>query len=331
MLALLGYPLLIEPSLRLREQSWAWSGGYAVLALLLTACAVLSWKPAPAMLPAAGRRPRPTEDRPRAALSAVVDWRRRARWLALSFVPSSWMLGVTAFVTTDIAPMPFLWVIPLSLYLLSFILVFARRPLMPHEWMVRIFPFTMLLLAISLIFSMTWQTMMLHLAVFFVGSMVCHGDLVRDRPAVSHLTEYYFWISAGGVLGGVFNALIAPLLFTTLLEYPVTLILACLMRPTFYPTGAENSNRRLDLAVLALLAASIVGFRKVAEFMGSDFLIGLVLLAMPLLIGFYLFDRTRAFALGMAVLLVAQKIEPPFNADVLFYGRWFFGIDRVLD
>src|SRR5262249_48017650 len=135
---------------------------------------------------------------------------RRLHWILLAFVPSSLMLGATTYITTDIAAIPLLWVLPLGLYLLSFILVFSRLPAWVHKMMILLMPLMVLLLAFMLLSHMTpkqWQYILFHLAVLFVVAMVCHGELARDRPAPAHLTEFFLWMSVGGVLGGMFNAL----------------------------------------------------------------------------------------------------------------------------
>jgi hypothetical protein len=160
---------------------------------------------------------------------------RRLRWVALAFVPSSLMLGATTYMTTDIAAIPLLWVLPLGLYLLSFILVFARLPAAVHRLMVVLLPLLILLLVFLMLSELglpiAWK-ILVHLAVLFVAAMVCHGELARDRPPARHLTEFYLWLSVGGVLGGLFNALVAPVSFNGIVEYPLALVLACLLMPT---------------------------------------------------------------------------------------------------
>ena len=156
-------------------------------------------------------------------------------WVLLAFVPSSLMLGATTHIATDIASVPLLWVLPLALYLLTFIIVFARKPILPHSLMVAAMAFAVLLmpllsLGIPLRF---WMAVPAHLITFFIVAMVCHGEMARTRPDASHLTEFYFLMSLGGVLGGLFNSLVAPLAFSSVIEYPLMLVAACfLARPT---------------------------------------------------------------------------------------------------
>jgi hypothetical protein len=233
MVGLNGYLIVIEPWLTLAEQRLLWQIGYGLLVVLTAACAALLWRSAQSANPQA------VSDR--SALSPLTSHHsppttlRRLRWVALAFVPSSLMLGVTTYMTTDIAAIPLLWVIPLDLYLLSFILVFSRLPLGVHRVMVVALP----ILLLALIFLMLSDfplgivgRILVHLTVLFVVAMVCHGELARDRPSTHYLTEFFLWMSLGGVLGGLFNALVAPVIFNGLIEYPLALVLACLLTPT---------------------------------------------------------------------------------------------------
>ena len=174
--------------------------------------------------------------------------RQRLRWVMLAFVPSSLVLGVTTYITTDVAAVPLLWVIPLSLYLLSFVLVFARRQLVPRSLPARLLPGAAVLLALVYLSGATqpaWFLILFHLAFLFVASLVCHGQLADERPAARHLAEFYLWLAAGGALGGLFNALGAPLLFNTVVEYPLVVVLACYLRPAFRRTRGQLLGLRL--------------------------------------------------------------------------------------
>src|SRR4030042_2874709 len=164
-----------------------------------------------------------------------ISYRRLLRWVLFAFIPSSLMLGVTTYLTTDIAPFPLLWVVPLGLYLLTFILVFARRPVLPPQWLGRVLSMCSVVLLIAFIVGANhpaWGMTILNLLMFSVAAMIYHGALAKDRPAPRRLTEFYLCISIGGILGGLFNALIAPLLFQNVIEYPLVMLLACALRPT---------------------------------------------------------------------------------------------------
>jgi len=263
MVALLGYPFLVEPYLPLAGQAWWWAAGYAGLVGLTLACAlVLWWSPGRVALVTVGM---PGDDvgaaLAEAATPAEPTFGLRVRWLALAFAPSSLLLGVTTFISTDIASVPLLWVIPLALYLLTFVLVFARWTILPHRLMVWVQPFLVVLLAI-LFFRTTSSWMqwlvLLHLAAFFVTAMVCHGELARSRPAPAYLTEFYIWMSVGGVLGGLFNALIAPLTFREVWEYPLVVAVACMLRPAPRPAKRPVVARWLDILLPMLLLAAML-------------------------------------------------------------------------
>jgi len=253
LIALLSYPVLIEPHLGLALQSRAWTAGYLLLALCVALCLATLWAARRRLAAAHAAddafeiREEETPDEPRER----ITWARRIRWTALAFVPSALLLAVTQHISTDIAAAPFLWIVPLSLYLLSFILVFARRPILRHRWMLWLQVWVFALLAIYFTEHDDLVFLALHLAALFVTAMVCHGELVRRRPMPEHLTEFYLWISAGGLLGGVFCSLIAPLAFNSILEYPLVLTLACLLRPESGPRGPVR--RLLDLALPAIL------------------------------------------------------------------------------
>jgi hypothetical protein len=257
MIGLAAYPLVIEPRLTLVEQSWWWTGGYGLLMALVTGCAMLLWmarRSSGEAVPAAGDsdavlpadrsvelvKPRFDADDTAAPQAVLLDEAptplRRLRWLVLALVPSSLLLGVTTHISTDIASVPLLWAIPLALYLLSFVLVFAKHQLIPHRWMVGIQAVLLAVTAGTFFLSGVWSSQLLvfallHLAAFFATAMVCHGELAADRPASRYLTEFYLWMSLGGVVGGLLNALVAPLLFKSVMEYPLMLVAACLLRP----------------------------------------------------------------------------------------------------
>ena len=318
MAALLGYPLLLEPSLDLAEQSRAWTLGYALLALLVAACALVTWQ----------RQPQASAGPDHAARQHGVGWSTRLHWLALAAVPSALLLAVTAHITTDLAAVPLLWVIPLALYLSTFVLTFARRHWLKHDWMVRAQPFVVVPLA--LLFSRNlafWLALPLHLGGFFLTAIVCHGELARRRPATEHLTEFYLWLALGGMLGGMAAALLAPLLFDAVLEYPIALVAACLLRPA----GVRGPGRRsldlgLPIAVLALILLQVRWRQLGLPDLHVEVPLLLLVPAAMLLLG--MAERPRRFGLGMAAALVATLLGA--GADqVVARERSFFGVYTV--
>ena len=224
-LALLSYPVLLEPIFTLRTQNLIWTGGYGLLVVLIAGCGLLLLRapasPAVDTLAAHSDAPAPS--------SAL-----RARWILLAAVPSGLLIAVTAHISTDVAAAPLLWVLPLSLYLLTWVLVFQSRPLLPHKWMLLIQPLAIAGAIVLLAFGGEQNLLLTlggHQLCFFLIAMACHGELARTRPAAKYLTGFYVALSFGGMLGGLFAGLIAPYAFSWIAEYPILLVLAALCRP----------------------------------------------------------------------------------------------------
>ncbi|GGC28895.1 hypothetical protein GCM10011371_15550 [Novosphingobium marinum] len=220
---LLAYPLLAEPLLGLRAQSIAWSIGYVVLVLLVVLTARSRWNVGPA--PHAHEEDRHPEER--------IGWRRKGLWLALSAVPSGLMLSTTTHLTTDIFAMPLLWVIPLGLYLLSFVFAFADNRV--AAWSICLAAPSVVLLAGGLaMVSRTDGGLLLALAsvalLFFV-SVSLHTRLYDSRPHSARLTTFYLAMSAGGALGGAFTAIVAPVVFDWVWEHPLLVLAAAMLMP----------------------------------------------------------------------------------------------------
>jgi hypothetical protein len=348
LLALLSYPAIIEPALRLMDQSRGWAIGYGLLILLVIGCGVFLWRSLPMAEIAQGS---PSTAKAAKAEDDLTP-KRRLRWLLLAFVPSSLMLSVTTYISTDIAAVPLLWVIPLALYLLTFILVFASKPPLPHWLMVRALPFVLLPLVVILAAHLTETTLLLiflHLLAFFVVAMVCHGEIARDRPNPRHLTQFYLWISLGGVLGGVFNALLAPVIFSGVWEYPLTLVMAGLLlplskpadqpgrrpnpRPNRQPQAKDKRQRLLDwglpLALLLIIGGVLVVLKL--QDLPLDPILLLVIFGLPALICLSFIQRPLRFGLGIAAIVLVSAIYVGGGGRPLYNGRSFFGVYRVID
>ncbi len=260
-LALVSYPVVVEPFVRLGDQARLWSFGFYLLIALIAACGVLLW-----------RSPDKTPD---AATDTAGDlaptWKDAAFWVAQSAVPSGLLVAVTAHISTDVAAVPLLWVLPLALYLLTFVIVFARRPIIPHWLVVAVQPVFVIALVALLIFDLKtnidWidalvfdplKTIVgliaLHVAVFFVSALMCHGELARSRPRPRYLTAFYLWMSTGGVIGGIAAGLIAPHVFSWVAEYPILIALALLCRPG--PLLPQD--QRWHYLLLLALAAAVL-------------------------------------------------------------------------
>lgn len=357
--ALLGFPVLLEPALTLGQQSRAWASAYGALFLLFAACAVLALSRA--------RKPFGTvegkESSPAAAEPLSV--RRRLRWVLLAFVPSSLVLGVTTHVTTDIVAVPLLWIIPLALYLLSFVIVFARGFKLPRGFAGLVLSATAMLVTLVYLSGATrpaWFLILFHLAFLFAAALVCHGQLAADRPAAAHLAEFYLCLAAGGVLGGLFNAVVAPLVFHTVAEYPLVILLASYLRPAYRHTGGtllglrlgakrkdENAAvedeasggevegvaevRRwnvLDLLLplgTGLLAGALMLATRRFEMMGGDRVA--VTLGVPLFALIFFAPRPLRFALGLGAVMLATLLFAESGNRTLHASRNFYGTHRV--
>ena len=323
--ALIAYPIAIEPWLGLADQARIWSTGYAVFAALVLACAAV------ARHAAADADPRAAD--PHAGTDAAggaepMTWARRARWCALAFVPSSLMLGVTTSLTTDIAPVPLLWVAPLALYLFTFILAFGRGGERATALADRVLP--SLLLGLAAILLMRAQLPLLtglivHLLPFFAAAMLCHGLLAQARPAPRHLTEFYFWLAFGGMAGGLFNTLAAPLLFSRLVEYPLALTCMALLRPA----NPERGPRRpIDLWLPGLTIAFVAALLLVPS-MRAHTPVVLGGLATCACLALARRHRPVTLAAVAGAFLLASPWVTSSSESVLETDRTFFGTYRV--
>jgi SAM-dependent methyltransferase len=248
LLGLIAYPLLLEPFTGLSAQGALWASLYVALILLvgLSGAAVL----------AAGPRPPATHAAWSVRADAPMSWPRRLRWILLAAVPSGLLVSTTTHITTDIMALPLLWVLPLALYLLSFILVFAGSGPVVTRVAVFVAPFLLIVYgAGALLMSARAATGygVLSLLLLFVIAVALHGTLAKDRPAPARLTEFYLIMSLGGVLGGIATALVAPLLFDWTWEHPLLILAAALLvpaRPILDSLGSAWASRGIEGRIL---------------------------------------------------------------------------------
>lgn len=319
LLALVSYPFVVEPLTRLGQQSVGWTVGYFGLAVLIAACAALMWR--------AGARGH--DLLASGAAETRPSWRDAFAWTALSAVPSGLLVAVTAHLSTDLAPSPLLWVMPLTLYLATFILAFRAKPVLPQPILLGIQALLILGVAATIVFTVIeylLAVVALHLAAFFVTALVCHGELARRRPAAGHLTTFYLWMSLGGVIGGVAAGLVAPHVFSWIAEYPILIVLSILCRPGLFAVSARQS---IAIAVGILVLAAIVVIPAVS-------------------FGYSLDDRGFYWSLGILLafaLAAAQWRNPLAFAGLVMLAfmlyrtyeidsgrlRSFFGVHRIVD
>ncbi|MDH3607201.1 MAG: fused MFS/spermidine synthase [Acidimicrobiia bacterium] len=306
LLALLAYPLILEPTLGVETQTGMWMAGYGLLALLVAGTAFIA-------RPAAGdSTAQPTTRAP---------WNTRLFWGYAAFVPSALMLGVTRHLATDVASFPLLWVVPLAIYLLTFIIAFRHEP--TREVRVASMIVRVSVIPVVLTFGQaqaTWLLLALPLTLFAAAGVVAHGRLMLTRPEPSGLTEFYLWISIGGAAGGVFAALLAPVLFDRILEYPIAIALALTLIPA--TTTLARNARLASIAAVGL--AVVAGVARAAD--AGD--LSLIAMAVASVIAYALFRKSSAFTVVLVVLIAGLLVG---QQATLATNRTFFGVYRVGD
>lgn len=351
-LGLLVYPFVLEPTLTRAGQSMVWTIGYAILALLLIATAIVTLKRSTNATSL--EVPAPQASEPSTTANSPITWSRRAKWVALAFVPSSLMLGVTQHISTDIAAIPLLWIIPLLIYLLSFVSAFSKRARVSPRIMGRVLPFVVLVLLVMLLIGARSPVLIIvavHLIAFTTVALLGHTRLADDRPGTSGLTEFYLWMSVGGVLGGIFNALLAPSLFSFVIEYPIMLAAACLLTPRATNELADHSAaepkvriKRLLLigaagaaAALSLFLAETSIMAAWAESVAGDnnpvalrYLSAFLRAGLPVLVGgVVLLGRGSIRFAVVTLILGVGSCFIGLGGHVLLVERTFFGVHRV--
>ena len=323
--ALMGFPVLFEPWLVIADQSWLWMLLFAAFAALLGACAFWSPRWAAPKSDATPAAPRAGA----ASRASAAAWREWLLWIALAFVPSSLLLGVTSFITTDVASAPLLWIAPLALYLLSFVVTFARRPIVPASWWLigQAGAVSIVLLLLPLPGISLALVIAAHFAAFFLTALVCHGTLAARRPAASRLTEFYICMSLGGALGGIANALIAPVVFSGAYEYPLALLAACLLRQAASAAPWRIGWRDIagPLGLFAVVLAILLGWDVLGEIAAPLQALGLILPPLSVLL-----FRANGVRFGLAVAAVLVPFMVAHNSPGLLHQeRSFFGVYRV--
>ena len=326
---LISYPALVEPNLPLAAQSWGWTAGYALLVLLVAASAAARWYGR--AVDTAGEAAVADEPRP--------SWRRQLHWLLIAAVPSGLMLSTTTHLTTDIVAMPLLWVLPLGLYLLSFVIAFSTMSRLTEAF-VFIAPTVLLTVGALALLSSGGGSLMValaSLAMLFVVATALHGYLYHLRPAPQHLTLFYLIMSAGGVLGGLFAALLAPLVFDWVYEHPLLTLAAAMLLPlpTLLPWDKwlklPRTTARLVVGLLVVFAA-FASWRMVSGWSGrldGDVAIwGFAILVIGLLVIGWRWAYVAVLALLMIGVGGWNTVQNSFTGDRV---RSYFGVYTVTD
>jgi hypothetical protein len=323
--ALLAYPFALEPFLSLHTQVTWWSAGFAVLSVGICVTALTAVQPFGESLArsSAAKAHPPIRRR-------VAEW---ATWTVLMGVPAGLCIAVTAFITTDLAAAPFLWVLPLALYLLTFVAVFRERPWISHALVLRLLPYVIAPLAISVLGGdkLYWFAIItLNLAAFVLIALACHGEAYARRPEPSRLTEFYLWTSFGGVVGGVFAGLIAPNIFNNIYEYPILIVAALLAMPGIFAGGVGRFVREATPPLM--MAALVVAIRLLLDVRLPSGAQPVIDIALVLLAALMLFQARRP-ARFFGYVVLAFAITALWRAGIapVETARSFFGVNRVVE
>lgn len=325
---LLSFPFFLEPRFDLAEQSAWFTRGYYAFAALAALCFLLAWRARGIERRGAGITISPIR----------ITWSTRLLWIALAAVPSSLSLSVAQAITVDIAPVPLLWVLPLSIYLLTFVVAFSSRVrVRPAFAGVLLLPIALSLLAVRFANTALPNELVfvVHLALLAIGALMCHARLADLRPDSSGLTEFYLWLAVGGVVGGLFNAMLAPKLFNAALEYPIVVAAACMLVPS---RRGDIDRRALLYWVLAGLAIPTLAVVAV-QWLEARGAIGaaavpvakfLALIAACVVVAIRPDGRFIRFGLAVMVAFVYSMLTARQQMGALLYvERTFFGIHEI--
>lgn len=320
---LLAYPLIVEPFTSLNTQTWIWSVIYLALMAFVIACAFKLWRTAPTAV----------EDKAVAQAPSSISWRTRLHWIALAAVPSGLMLSTTSHLTTDLMAMPLIWVIPLGIYLLSFSIAFADNQ-RPAYWITKLAP-VVVIVAGAFVFVVWGQAaikgLVASLSLLFFVAVALHSRMYNSRPAASELTSFYLMMSIGGVVGGFFCAIVAPLLFDWTWEHPILILLAAALLPQMTLFKLEKYDPKLwgiaGSVVILAMAAAIIG--EIYQPLAFDFS-KILLAATMMTLGFAVIGFRWAFVAAMVGILIInggwQSLQRTFDG---VRSRSYFGTYTV--
>lgn len=318
--ALLAYPFVIEPFLTMREQILLWAVGFSALAVFVAASGCLAARDLDARTGPVAAGARPTIG-------------QRLWWIMLTAVPAGMVIAVTSYITTDLAAAPFLWVVPLALYLLTFVAVFRERPWVPHAWVIRLLPYVVAPLAVSVLggSKVHWLAVIaLNLFAFVLIALACHGEAYRRRPEPGWLTEFYLWTAFGGVLGGVFAGLIAPNVFSDIYEYPILIAAALMVLPGLFAGGARHFLREAAPGLIAAAAVVILRVQfDVRIPFDSETALQIVLVVLAAAMLLQVRQPARFFGIVVFAFVVSGLWQP--GLAQVERVRSFFGIHQVVD
>ena len=331
LIALLAYPIVLEPTLGLAGQARTWTGGFVMLALAIAACGFLMQMFVSE--PDAAGNDTASEASDFSSVAPALTWRQRLSWVLYAFVPSGLLVAFTTFVTTDIASAPFLWVTPLAVFLLTFVLVFRERPLVPYRALLLAQP--VLVALVMMIFSSrepsNWLTLVIaHSPLFLVTTLVAHKQLYDSRPSSTHLTQFYLWMSVGGVLGGIFSAIIAPQIFSNIYEYPLLALLGLACRPDVAQALADKAGVRGATKAAIAATAGIAFLLLLTSVMKLPFENHIAQLVLVIAVTCLFAERNQPLKmLVFTSAMVAAVLVLPSRLNSGDAERNFFGVVRL--
>ena len=328
--ALVSYPTLIEPHLSLGHQYIFLVCLYAAFALTMMAIVIKTWK-----IAGANKSEVVSEEISQALQTdKKTAWKQRLNWMFLAFIPSSLMLSVTTYITSNVAPCPLFWVVPLALYLLSFVFAFSPWTIINRVLLSYIHALLLVLLATVFFWTKVEFSFLfmfpLHLTTFFIIALMCHMKLADSRPDPRRLTEFYLCLAVGGALGGTFNAIVAPAVFKTLFEYPAVLALSCFARTTLGPTG-ERGRWRYGSAMLAAALLSIVIVYQWSRNWPAEWLDNRVIALLTPAAFICLAASTEPLFMMLIVSSIFLVGASTWKSDAVFQGRNTLGTLTVVN
>jgi hypothetical protein len=325
LIALLSYPFLLEPAIGISLQQQYWSIGFLLLCSLIAVCMMKLKRQHFQTVVVAETSATISTRKPKLKLQLY--------WLLLSFVPSSLLLGTTNFISIDIATVPLLWVIPLALYLLTFILVFSKYSTAIHKRLLIIQPWVV---TPFLIYYFSPQKLsyfslelFIHLLIFFISTMICHGELAKKRPSTHYLTQYYLIMSLGGMLGGIFNSFVAPFIFSSIYEYPLMIVSALLLNPIHKRIRLYVKQHHAQIITCTYMAAfSIILYRNINQFSQNTLLLTATLTFFGVI---YFFYRNKALYFPLFGFLIVSCATPEKQEgnQLMLQSRNFYGVLSV--
>ena len=327
LVALLAYPFVIEPFVGVASQTKVWTTGFFLLALAIAACGFLLRESVPA------NAIDDLTEKPATRAVARPAWSQRLSWIGLAAVPSGLLVAYTNYLSTDIASAPFLWVLPLAMFLATFILTFTERPPLSHEILQRLQPLCLAATIFGLAMpggSGWFITVPASTAAFFVTTMIAHRELYQRRPAATNLTEFYLWMSLGGVIGGVFAAIVAPQVFNAIWEFPLLLLLGLACRPGLIQNTKAGTDLRsvARITCIAMVGMVVIGIAMRQGLLGHSnlamvfFINGFALLA--------ILSHAKPFAqLAYGFVITATLAVLPTSMNRGDAERSFFGVHYV--